>query len=129
MELNLYEEVVHRIRGSSDMMINLTTGAGAPFIPTDRDPIGPAPGSALCSPQRRIEHVVRLKPEIYSLDVGSMNFGPHVFVNTVSHVEWRAERILESGVKPELEVFDLGHIETANHLLNRGRVKRPPLLP
>ena len=58
-----------------------------------------------------------------------MNFGPHVFVNTVSHVEWRAERILESGVKPELEVFDLGHIETANHLLNRGRVKRPPLLP
>ena len=42
MELNLYEEVVHRIRGSSDMMINLTTGAGAPFIPTDRDPIGPA---------------------------------------------------------------------------------------
>ena len=127
MELKLYEEVVQRIRDRSDMILNLSTGAGARFIPTDEDPIGLAPGSTLCTPQKRIEHVIRLKPEICSLDVGSMNFGPHVFVNHLPHVEWMAERIQDAGVKPELEVFDLGHIEIANHLLNTGRVKRPPL--
>lgn len=127
MELKLYEEVVHRIRDRSDMILNLSTGAGARFIPTDQDPIGLAPGSTLCTPQRRIEHVIRLKPEVCSLDVGSMNFGPHVFVNHVAHVEWMAEHIEGCGVKPELEVFDLGHIEIANYLLRTGRVRRPPL--
>jgi uncharacterized protein (DUF849 family) len=127
MEVKLYEEVVQRIRESSDMIINLSTGAGARFIPSDQDPIGIAPGSTLSSPQKRIEHVMRLKPELCSLDVGSMNFGPHVFVNTLSHVEWMAEQIREAGVKPEMEVFDLGHIEIADHLLKTGRVKGPPL--
>jgi len=127
MEFKHYEEVVQRIRESSDMIINLSTGAGARFIPNDQDPIGFAPGSNLWSPQKRIKHVVRLKPEICSLDVGSMNFGPHVFVNSLSHVEWMAEQIREAGVKPETEVFDLGHIEIANHLLKTGRVKPPPL--
>ena len=127
MEFKHYEEVVQRIRESSDMIINLSTGAGARFIPNDQDPIGFAPGSNLWSPQKRIEHVVRLKPEICSLDVGSMNFGTFVFVNSLSHVEWMAEQIREAGVKPEMEVFDLGHIEIANHLLKTGRVKRPPL--
>jgi uncharacterized protein (DUF849 family) len=127
MEFKHYEEVVQRIRESSDMIINLSTGAGARFIPNDQDLIGFAPGSNLWSPQKRIEHVMRLKPEICSLDVGSMNFGPHVFVNSLSHVEWMAEQIREAGVKPEMEVFDLGHIEIANHLLKTGRVKRPPL--
>lgn len=127
MELKLYEEVVQRIRERSDMILNLSTGAGARFIPTDRDPIGMAPGSTLCTPQKRIEHVIRLKPEICSLDVGSMNFGPHVFVNYLPHVEWMAEHIQEGDVKPELEVFDLGHVEIANHLLRTGRVRRPPL--
>ena len=78
-------------------------------------------------PEKRIEHVLRLKPEICSLDVGSLNFGSHVFVNTLSHVEWMAEQMGAIGVKPELEVFDLGHIEIAEHLLKTGRVKRPPL--
>ena len=71
MAFGLYEEVVHRIRDRSDMIINLTTGAGARFIPDDRDPIGIGPGSSLCIPQRRIEHVLRLKPEICSFDSSS----------------------------------------------------------
>lgn len=127
MEYKLYDEVVQRIRDLSDMIINLSTGAGARFIPTDQDPIGLAPGSTLCTPQRRIEHIIKLKPEVCSLDVGSMNFGLHVFVNHLPHVELMAELIKEGGVKPELEVFDLGHIEIANHLLRTERVRRPPL--
>jgi uncharacterized protein (DUF849 family) len=127
MEFKLYDEVVQRIRDRSDMILNLSTGAGARFIPTDKDPIGLAPGSTLCTPQKRIEHVMRLKPEVCSLDVGSMNFGPHVFVNYLPHVEWMAEHVEAGGVKPELEVFDLGHVEIANYLLRTGRVRRPPL--
>ncbi len=127
MEFKLYEEVVQRIRDRSDMILNLSTGAGARFIPTDADPVGMAPGSTLSTPKKRIEHVVRLKPEICSLDVASMNFGTHVFVNYLPHVEWMAEHIQEAGVRPELEVFDIGHIEIANHLLRTGRVTRPPL--
>jgi len=127
MEFKLYEEVVQRIRDRSNMIINLTTGPGARFIPDDRDPMGLAPESTLCIPERRIEHVLRLKPEICSLDVGSMNFGPHVFVNYLGHVEWMSEQIRDAGVKPELEVFDLGHVEIARHLLDTERVKRPPL--
>ncbi len=127
MELKLYEEVVQRIREDSDMIINLSTGGGARFVPTDQDPVGFGPGSTLCAPRKRIEHVVKLRPEICSLDVGSMNFGPRVFVNSLAHVEWMAEQIRDAGTKPEMEVFDLGHIEIAHHLVRTGRIKPPPL--
>ncbi len=127
MGLDLYEEVVQRIRKSSNMILNLTTGAGARFIPTDDDPIGFGAGSTLSSPQKRIEHVLKLQPEICSLDVGSMSFGPHVFVNYLPHIEWMAEKIGEKGVKPEIEVFELGHIEIGKYLLRSGKIKPPPL--
>lgn len=127
MEMRLYEETVRRIRDHSDIILNLTTGPGARFIPAEDDPSHPGPGTTLSSPQRRIAHVLALKPEICSLDVGSMDFGPHVFINYLPHVEWMAERIREAGVKPELEVFDMGHIEKAKHLIRTGRIKSPPL--
>jgi len=127
MELQLYEETVRRIRDHSDIILNLTTGPGARFIPAEDNPSQPGPGTTLSSPQRRIDHVLALKPEICSLDVGSMDFGPHVFINYLPHVEWMAERIRDAGVKPELEVFDMGHIEKAKHLIRTGRIKSPPL--
>ena len=118
---------MRRIRDHSDIILNLTTGAGARFIPAEDDPSHPGPGTTLSSPQRRIDHVLALKPEICSLDVGSMDFGPHLFVNYLPHVEWMAEQISAAGVKPELEVFDMGHIEKAKHLIRTGRIKSPPL--
>ena len=127
MDFDLYKEVVERIRDHSDMILNLTTGAGARFIPDKNDPIGPALGSTLSLPEKRIGHVLRLRPEICSLDVGSMNFGRFVFVNYLPHVELMAEQIRDAGVKPELEVFDMGQLEIANHLLKTERVSRPPL--
>jgi uncharacterized protein (DUF849 family) len=127
MALPLYEETVRRIRDHSDIILNLSTGAGARFIPAEDDPSHPGAGTTLSSPQRRIEHVLALRPEICSLDVGSMDFGPHLFVNYLAHVEWMAEQISAAGVKPELEVFDMGHIEKAKHLIRAGRIKSPPL--
>lgn len=127
MDFELYREVTQRIRDHSDMILNLTTGAGGRFIPDDKDPTGVAPGSTLSPPKKRIEHVLRLRPEICSLDMGSLNFGPHVFVNVLSHVEWMAEQIRDAGVKPEMEVFDLGHIDISRHLLETQKIKHPPL--
>jgi uncharacterized protein (DUF849 family) len=127
MGLELYEEVVERIRAKSEMLINLTTGAGARIIPDSGEPLGIGPGSTWSSPQKRVQHVVKLKPEICSLDVGSMNFGPRVFANIVPHVEEMAREIQKVGVKPELEVFDLGHIRIAKDLVRKGLVDCPPL--
>ena len=127
MDFELYREVVDRIRDHSDMIINLSTGPGARFVPDDKDPMGLGPESTLCGPQKRVEHVLRLKPELCSLDVGSMNFGARVFVNTVSHVETMADLVVGAGIKPELEVFDMGHIEIARHLLETGKVGHPSL--
>jgi uncharacterized protein (DUF849 family) len=127
MTFELYHEVFERIRGASDMVINLTTGAGARIIPDDSNPVGLDSGTTWSSPERRTEHVTKLKPELCSLDIGSMNFGPRLFANMVPHVEDMARRIKDAGVKPELEVFDMGHIAIGHHLLDKGLVESPPI--
>ena len=112
MEPALYTEVVDRIRASgSDVLINLTTGPGARFVPGADDPQKPGPGTTMRPPAERVRHVVALKPDICSLDMGSMNMGPHVFINTPSHLEAMAVAIRDAGVLPELEVFESGHIQ------------------
>lgn len=122
----LYREVVRRIRDAgSDVLINLTTGPGARFIPDAADPNRNAmPGMA--PPEERVAHVLELKPDICSLDVATMNFGAHAFVNVPAHLERMAALIREAGVKPELEVFDLGHAALARHLHERGLFDDPP---
>ena len=127
MAFELYREVFERIKGASDMVINLTTGAGARIIPDNSSPVGLDPGTTWSSPERRTEHIVNLKPELCSLDIGSMNFGPRLFANIVPHVEDMARRIKDAGVKPELEVFDMGHIAVGHSLLEKGLVGRPPI--
>jgi uncharacterized protein (DUF849 family) len=127
MELELYGEVVERIRGASDMVINLTTGAGARIIPSESDPIELGEGTMWRSPEYRTRHIVELKPEICSLDVGSINFGPRVFANVIPHIEEMAGMIKDAGVRPELEVFDMGHIEIAKSLIKKGLVESPPI--
>lgn len=128
MKFELYEETVVRIRDSGvDMVINLTTGAGARFVPGEPDPLTAGPGSTLTPWPERVRHVEKLKPEVCSLDVGSMNFGEHVFVNTPAHLRAMAKAIREAGTKPELEVFELGHMRLARHLIDSGLVEAPPL--
>ena len=127
MDFELYQEVVERIRGASDMIINLTTGPGGRLFADHSDPVGLGPETIWNSPERRTEHIVKLKPELCSLDVGSMNMRNRIFANIVPHVEDMARRVGEVGVKPELEVFDFGHIDIARSLLEKGFVQRPPL--
>ena len=126
-KLELYREVVARIRDSgSDVVINLTTGPGARLQPDDAGQ--PGPGTTLVGPEERVEHVLALRPDICSLDVATMNFGAHAMVNVPSHLETMARLIRDAGVKPELEVFDLGHVALARRMIEQGRFAAPPLL-
>jgi uncharacterized protein (DUF849 family) len=127
-DLCLYREVVRRIRDAgSDVLINLTTGVGARFVPGDEDPNRNAM-SGMVKPEERMAHVLELRPDICSLDIATMNFGTHAFVNIPDHIERMARAIRNAGVKPELEVFDLGHAALARHLHQGGLFADPPWL-
>lgn len=126
MKFEYYEEVVDRIRSSNvDVVINLTSGPGARYDPASFRKDAETAVSAL-DPRVRVEHILRLKPEICSLDVATLNMGNTAFVNTPPDLAEMANLIADAGVKPELEVFDLGHIHLAKHLLSQGVLKSPP---
>jgi uncharacterized protein (DUF849 family) len=126
-KFGLYQEVFERIREKCDMIVNLSTGFGGRLVYEPGAKDHPWDASQLMNPEERVEHVIKLKPELCPLDVGTLNFGPRAFVNLVPVVEKMATMIKEIGTKPELEVFDLGNIRIANHLISKGLVERPPL--
>jgi 3-dehydrocarnitine:acetyl-CoA trimethylamine transferase len=126
MDIAHYREVVQRIRDSgTDVVINLTTGPGARFAPGADDPMKVAPATNLKSAAERVKHVVELRPEICSLDMGSMNMGQYVFVNTPTILENMAVAIGDAGIVPELEVFETGHLLLAKRLIETGHIKPP----
>ena len=107
MELDHYAEVVNFIQAQNkELIINLTTGPGGRFVPTEGDPKIFAPGTTLCDPLKRVEHILKLKPDICSLDLNTMNSGSDVVMNTPNNVRKMAKVIREAGVMPELEIFD-----------------------
>lgn len=124
-QLAYYAEVMERIRAADcDVLINLTTGPGTMLnVPTDLPfRVEPIPDAALMTPAERVAHVVRLKPDICSLDVATMNFGEAAFLNPSNHLREMAALISEAGVTMELEVFDLGHARLATHLIATGAI-------
>ena len=69
---------------------------------------------------------VGLKPEMATLDCGTCNFGgDDVFVNTENMIKEFGEKMIENGVKPELEVFDKGMVDMALRLQKKGFIKTP----
>ena len=128
MELDHYAEVMHLIKAQNkELIINLTTGPGGRYVPTEGDPKIFAPGTTLCDPLKRVEHVAALKPEICSLDLNTMNSGADVVMNTPSNVRKMAKVIREAGVMPELEIFDSGDLNLAKDLIADGTVDGPSL--
>ena len=124
----LFKEVVDRIRDSgSDILINLTTSEGGRFVPGSDDARIGGPGTTLIQPLDRLSHIEELKPDICTLDVGTFNFGEAIFVNTPAHLRIMAKRIQELGVKPEMEVFEPGHIMFARKLIEEGLIDSPPM--
>ncbi|QBR02628.1 3-keto-5-aminohexanoate cleavage protein [Paraburkholderia pallida] len=128
MDIALYEEVINRIRAeNTDLIINLTTGPGGRFIPSDDNPREAAPGTTLMRPEERVEHILQLRPDICSLDLNTMNSGGDVVINTPKNVKRMAAVIREAGVKPELEIFDSGDMHLARDLIDDGVLDGPGL--
>jgi len=128
MDLSHYAEVMRLIKAKNqELIINLTTGPGGRYVPTEDDPKVFAPGTTLCHPLKRVEHVAQLKPDICSLDLNTMNSGADVVMNTPSNVRKMAKVIRDSGVMPELEIFDTGDLNLAKDLLQDGTIDGPGL--
>ncbi|MFY9614871.1 MAG: 3-keto-5-aminohexanoate cleavage protein [Candidatus Dormiibacterota bacterium] len=113
-----YRQIMDEIRKRTDIIINFSTGAiGIPM-------------------EDRVGHIARLRPEIGALNMGSMNYAIYskskkqfyfdmVFANPFKDISYLLERMNEGGVKPELEVFDNGHIGNTRPLLDMGILKSP----
>ena len=129
----LYKEVVDRIRSAdTDVVINLTVGMGGDVVfgPGESPLSLDQAGTDMVGPLERLKHVEELLPEICSLDCGSMNFfdGNYVMTNTPSMLRTLARRVQELGVKPELEVFDTGHLVFVKKLIQEGLIDDPCLI-
>lgn len=128
MEIELYRDVVSRIRAHNrELIINLTTGPGGRFIPSEDDPKVAAPGTTLLPPLARVEHIRLIKPDVCSLDLNTMNSGGEVVINTPRNVRVMARAMREAGVRPELEIFDSGDIHLALDLIADGTLQGPGL--
>ena len=129
----LYREVVERVRSSDvDVVLNLTAGMGGDLVLGGvESPLPPNPeGTDMAGATERLEHVAELRPEICTLDCGTMNFaeGDYVMTNTPSMLRELARQVRELGVRPEIEVFDSGHLVFAKQLVAEGLVDEPVLL-
>jgi uncharacterized protein (DUF849 family) len=130
----LYREVVERVRASDvDVVINLTAGGmgGDLVLGGEESPLPLDAGTELAGATERLAHVEQLLPEICTLDCGSMNFaagGEYLLVNTPGILRAMARRVRELGVRPELEVFDTGHLVMVKELIRDGLVDEPALI-
>lgn len=128
MELALYKEVVSLIRSKNpELILNVTTGPGGRFVPSAEDPKVAAAGSTLVVPERRVEHIAALRPDICTLDLNTMNSGAQVVINTPGNVRRMAKIIRGAGVRPEIELFDSGDIALLHDLLSDGTLRGPLL--
>ncbi len=110
-KIELFKEVLDGIRGKCDMLVNLTTS-----------------GFSLEGPDVTTQRLqtVSLKPDLCSLDLASFNFGERIFLNSPEWARIAAKCMKENGVKPEIEVFDVGQIYQSFDLIQRGLIEDPP---
>jgi uncharacterized protein (DUF849 family) len=128
MKLEYYQDVVARIRARNRALIlNITTGPGGRFVPSQDDPKIAAAGTTLMNPEQRVAHIAALRPDICTLDLNTMNSGGQVVINTPGNVRRMAKVIREAGVKPEIELFDSGDIALLHDLLADGTLTGPAL--
>jgi len=132
-EVDYYREVVERVRQSDvDVVINLTAGMGGDL--TLGPPDQPLPfnedGTDMAGATERLEHVRQLMPEICTLDCGTMNFGEsdYIMTNTPSILVEMARQVKDLGVRPELELFDTGHLTFAKWLYAQGLLDDPVMV-
>ncbi|MBR5068445.1 MAG: 3-keto-5-aminohexanoate cleavage protein [Bacteroidales bacterium] len=107
-ELDVFRQTIHAIREQSDMIIQGSTGGLSDLSLADRC-------VSLNVPE----------VEIASLNMGSVNFGETVYINTMPDLRYWAKRQQEANVVPEMELFDLSHVECCSRLADEGVIRRP----
>ena len=129
-----YAEVVERIRDADiDVVINLTAGMGGDMVLGGDEQVLPLnpDGTDMAGATERLDHVRTLLPEICTLDCGTMNFasgGDYIMVNTPGVLRSMARQVQELGVRPELEVFDSGHLVQVKELIRDGLLDDPVMI-
>jgi uncharacterized protein (DUF849 family) len=126
----LFKEIVDRVRDSdTDVVINITAGMGGDWVSDPSNPAMPGPGTDMIGPEERLAHVKECLPEICSLDCGTLNFSDTdmIYISTPPALRKMAAMAREWSVKPELEVFELGHIRFAKAMIAEGLVNDPPM--
>ena len=120
-DVELYKETAKLIRECGvDMVLNITAGMGADFIPDPENPMVGGPGSDMITPYERVKHILEIKPEVSTLDCGSMNYAGSAYIATMDMLRETSKYIMDAGVKAEVEVFELGHIWQAKQLIREG---------
>ena len=129
--VDLYREVMEKIRAkNTDVIINLTAGMGGDLVIGDGEtPMKFGEGTDVVGPLERLLHVKELRPEICTLDCGSLNFGDGqgLVVQTPTQLREQARLIKSYGTKPEMEIFDSGNLWFANQLVKEGLIEPKPL--
>ena len=129
--VDLYREVMEKIRAkNTDVIINLTAGMGGDLVIGDGEhPMKFGEGTDVVGPLERLLHVKELRPEICTLDCGSLNFGDgqSLVVQTPTQLREQARLIKSYGTKPEMEIFDSGNLWFANQMVKEGLIDGPPL--
>lgn len=132
LDLGLYQELVTRIRESDvDPVINLTTGEGCYLVlGSPNAPLPLSPQTDVLGALERLVHVEDLRPEICTLDCGSLisKADDSVMVNNIGTLRVMAARLQELGVKPELEAFEIGHLMMVHDMMKEGLIQSPPLI-
>lgn len=129
----LYAEVVERIRACEvDVVVNLTAGMGGDLTLGSAEQPFPvdAAGTDMAGATERLDHVRRIRPEICTIDCGTMNFGEgdYVMTNTTATLKSMAAQVQELGVRPEIEIFDTGHLWQAKSLVSEGLIDDPVMV-
>ncbi len=129
----MFREVVDRIRDSDqDVVVNLTAGMGGDLtLGSVEQPLPPDPqGTDLAGATERMEHVAQCLPEICTLDCGTMNFGEgdYIMTNTPSTLREMARQMQALGVRPEVEVFETGHLAFTKQLVSEGLIDDPVMV-
>jgi 3-keto-5-aminohexanoate cleavage enzyme len=108
-DVALFRRVVAPLREQTDLILSLTTsGIPGRNLPVE-DRLAP----------------LSLKPELASFDAGSINLGGHVFINTPDFLDQAAAMMASAGVKPEIEIFDLGMMITTLRMRQEGKLADP----
>jgi len=129
-----YAEVVERVRAADvDVVVNLTAGMGGDLVlGGDENVMPPNPdGTDMVGATERLDHVRAILPEICTLDCGTMNFasgGDYIMVNSPGVLRSMARQVQELGVRPELEVFDTGHLVQVKEMIRDGLLDDPVMI-